>query len=287
MKLTMLGTGNAMVTNCYNTCFALEEDGRCFLVDAGGGNTILRRLREAGIDWKQTRDIFVTHKHIDHILGIVWMMRIFCQNMKRGSCNGEARIYAHREVVEILQNLAATLLQKNQADYIRLQTLPERKAGNEAAFQAETCLRLIIVEDGEMTQILGHPVTFFDIHSTKAKQFGFTLEFAPKRRLTCCGDEPYNEAEYLYAKDSEWLLHEAFCLYEQADVFHPYEKHHSTAKDAALLAEQLGVKHLLLYHTEDKNLARRRELYTAEARQQFQGEVHVPEDLESYELVYG
>lgn len=284
MKLTMLGTGNAMVTNCYNTCFALEEDGRCFLVDAGGGNTILRRLREAGIDWKQTRDIFVTHKHIDHILGIVWMMRIFCQNMKRGSCNGEARIYAHREVVEILQNLAATLLQKNQADYIRLQTLPERKAGNEAAFQAETCLRLIIVEDGEMTQILGHPVTFFDIHSTKAKQFGFTLEFAPKRRLTCCGDEPYNEAEYLYAKDSEWLLHEAFCLYEQADVFHPYEKHHSTAKDAALLAEQLGVKHLLLYHTEDKNLARRRELYTAEARQQFQGEVHVPEDLESYEL---
>ena len=284
MKLTMLGTGNAMVTNCYNTCFALEEDGRCFLVDAGGGNTILRRLREAGIDWKQTRDIFVTHKHIDHILGIVWMMRIFCQNMKRGSCNGEARIYAHREVVEILQNLAATLLQKNQADYIRLQTLPERKAGNEAAFQAETCLRLIIVEDGEITQILGHPVTFFDIHSTKAKQFGFTLEFAPKRRLTCCGDEPYNEAEYLYAKDSEWLLHEAFCLYEQADVFHPYEKHHSTAKDAALLAEQLGVKHLLLYHTEDKNLARRRELYTAEARQQFQGEVHVPEDLESYEL---
>lgn len=285
MKFTMLGTGNAMVTNCYNTCFAFEEDGRCFLVDAGGGNTILRRLREAGIDWKQTRDIFVTHKHIDHILGIVWMMRIFCQNMKRGSCNGEARIYAHREIVEILQNLAATLLQKNQADYIRLQTLPERKAGNEAAFQAETCLRLIIVEDGEMTQILGHPVTFFDIHSTKAKQFGFTLEFAPKRRLTCCGDEPYNEAEYLYAKDSEWLLHEAFCLYEQADVFHPYEKHHSTAKDAALLAEQLGVKHLLLYHTEDKNLARRRELYKAEARQQFQGEVHVPEDLESYELV--
>ena len=283
MKLTMLGTGNAMVTNCYNTCFAFEEDGRCFLVDAGGGNTILRRLREAGIDWKQTRDIFVTH--IDHILGIVWMMRIFCQNMKRGSCNGEARIYAHREVVEILQNLAVTLLQKNQADYIRLQTLPERKAGDEAAFQAETCLRLIIVEDGEMTQILGHPVTFFDIHSTKAKQFGFTLEFAPKRRLTCCGDEPYNEAEYPYAKDSEWLLHEAFCLYEQADAFHPYEKHHSTAKDAALLAEQLGVKHLLLYHTEDKNLARRRELYTAEARQQFQGEVHVPEDLESYELV--
>lgn len=284
MKLTMLGTGNAMVTNCYNTCFALQESDGCFLVDAGGGNTILERLATAGIAWKQARDIFVTHKHIDHILGVVWMMRIFCQNMKRGNCSGEARIYAHQEVISILQSLAVTLLQKNQADYIRLQTLRERKDGEEAAFQKETCLRLIVVEDGEETPILGHPVTFFDIHSTKAKQFGFTIGLEQGRRLTCCGDEPYNEAEYPYAKGSEWLLHEAFCLYEQADLFHPYEKHHSTAKDAAMLAEQLGVKNLLLYHTEDKNLAQRKQLYTGEARQYFHGEVHVPEDLESYIL---
>ena len=44
--------------------------------------------------------------------------------------------------------------------------------------------------------------------------------------------------------------------------FHPYEKSHSTAKDACQTAEKLGVKNLVLYHTEDKNLARRRELYT-------------------------
>ena len=37
MKLTMLGTGNAVVTNCYNTCFVLSDDGKYFLVDGGGG----------------------------------------------------------------------------------------------------------------------------------------------------------------------------------------------------------------------------------------------------------
>ena len=26
MELTMLGTGNALVTECYNTCFVLQED---------------------------------------------------------------------------------------------------------------------------------------------------------------------------------------------------------------------------------------------------------------------
>mgnify|MGYP000606742981 CR=1 FL=1 len=45
MKLTILGTGNAMVTKCYNTCFAIENDGHYFLVDGGGGNTIMKQLK--------------------------------------------------------------------------------------------------------------------------------------------------------------------------------------------------------------------------------------------------
>ena len=36
MKITMLGTGHAVVTKCYNTCFTMEENGAYFLVDAGG-----------------------------------------------------------------------------------------------------------------------------------------------------------------------------------------------------------------------------------------------------------
>ena len=49
MKLTILGTGNAMVTKCYNTCFAIENDGHYFLVDGGGGNTIMKQLKNAKI----------------------------------------------------------------------------------------------------------------------------------------------------------------------------------------------------------------------------------------------
>ena len=51
MKLIMLGTGNALVTECYNTCFVLEENREYFLVDGGGGNGILRQLKDAGINW--------------------------------------------------------------------------------------------------------------------------------------------------------------------------------------------------------------------------------------------
>ena len=46
MRLVILGTGYAMATRCYNTCFALqqEQEGNYLLIDAGGGNGILRQL---------------------------------------------------------------------------------------------------------------------------------------------------------------------------------------------------------------------------------------------------
>lgn len=57
MKLTMLGTGNALVTECYNTCFVLSDGNDHFMVDGGGGMTVLHQLKYAGLDWRQMRTI--------------------------------------------------------------------------------------------------------------------------------------------------------------------------------------------------------------------------------------
>lgn len=266
MKLTMLGTGNALVTECYNTCFVVEEKEEYFMVDGGGGNTVLRQLKEAGIDWKKIKTIFVTHKHIDHIMGIIWMMRMIGQYMSQGEYEGETTIYAHDEVISILRDMSARLLNKKETKFI------------------DDRLHLVSVEDGESTEILHKKVTFFDIQSTKAKQFGFCIEFGNGKKLTCCGDEPYNVCEKTYTQDSTWLLHEAFCLHGQADIFHPYEKHHSTVMDACRLAEELNVQNILLYHTEDKNIRDRKKLYLQEGRNYFHGNIYVPDDLETLEI---
>ena len=266
MKLTMLGTGNAVATACYNTCFVLQEDGQFFLVDGGGGNTLLLRLKQAGLDWRQIRTMFVTHKHMDHILGMLWMMRLICQGMARGEYEGEAVIYGHDEVIGLLRDMAGKLLQGKQTRFI------------------DEKLHLVAVEDGEQREILGRTVTFFDIGSTKDRQFGFSMDLGGGEKLTCCGDEPYHDCEETYARGSQWLLHEAFCLASQADVFRPYEKHHSTVADACRLAQSMGVKNLVLYHTEDRNIARRKELYTREGEEFFRGSLYVPEDLEELEL---
>lgn len=262
MEITILGTGNAQVTECYNTCFVLHDNGKYLLVDGGGGNTLLAQLKHAGLSWKDMREIFVTHKHIDHLLGIVWMLRMLCQGMARGQYEGEATIYAHDEVIALLRQLAQMLLLPKETRFI------------------DDRLHLVTVSDGEERTLIGNPVTFFDIHSTKAKQFGFTMRASNDKKLVCCGDEPYSEAERPYALGSDLMMHEAFCLYAQADIFDPYKKNHSTVKDACELAEGLGIPNLLLYHTEDRNIHRRKELYTAEGKQYYSGNLLIPDDLD-------
>lgn len=132
--------------------------------------------------------------------------------------------------------------------------------------------------------IISHDITFFDIQSSKAKQYGFCMDLGNGKKLTCCGDEPYAECERVYAENSEWLLHEAFCLYRERDIFDPYEKHHSTVKDACELAERLNVRILLLYHTEDKNISVRKQRYAEDGRQYYRGNLLIPDDLEVLEL---
>lgn len=263
MELTMLGTGKAFVTECYNTCFVLSEGRRHFMVDAGGGNAVLRQLKYAGLDWMDINEIFITHRHMDHILGIMWMIRKICNSMNNGEYKGGVNIYGHEEVISLIRSMVVELLQKEESCFI------------------DDRLHFVTVRDGETKMINGNQITFFDIHSTKAKQYGFAMNLKDGGKLTCCGDEPYNEYEKIYAKNSTWLLHEAFCLYSQIDIFHPYEKHHSTVKDACELAERLNVGNLLLYHTEDKNIERRKELYIAEGKQYFSGNIFVPDDLET------
>lgn len=266
MKLTMLGTGQAMVTKCYNTCFIMEEAGRCFLVDCGGGNTILSRLNQAGFQWLDIRDVFVTHKHLDHILGALWMIRAFCEELAINKMTGDVNFYGHDEVIALLRDMATKLLKPSHVSFI------------------DSRIHMNVVEDGETREIIGFPVTFFDIHSTKDKQFGFCIDRKSDGKICCCGDEPFQEHERIFAEGSKWLLHEAFCLASEADIFTPYEFHHSTVKDACKVAQRLGVPNVILYHTEDSDLPRRKERYKEEGEKYFDGNIFVPDDLEVIEL---
>ena len=266
MKITMLGTGNALVTECFNTCFILTENNHSLLVDTGGGNTILHRLKHAGFELQDIHDVFITHSHIDHLLGVIWIIRIAAQLMNKESFTGDINIYSHDGVIPLINELVHKLLLPYQAGYL------------------DTRIHLHTIHDGDSLPLIGQYFTFFDICSDRTKQFGFRMLYDGVKSLVCYGDEPCKPQCEHYAQNADWLLHEAFCLYSEAGKFRPYEKNHSTVKDACEFAQRLSVRNLLLYHTSDSDLPHRRERYNQEGREYFSGNIYVPDDLERLEL---
>ena len=172
MKLTMLGTGNALVTECYNTCFVVQNGKQHLLVDGGGGNTLLAQLKHAGFNWMDMREIFVTHKHVDHLMGIVWMIRMICQYMRQGQYQGEAWIYGHDEVIAILKEMADRLLSGKETCFI----------GNR--------LHMEVVGDGEERTLIGKKVTFLILAPPKRSSTDSAWIWEMEKSLPAVGTSP-------------------------------------------------------------------------------------------------
>ena len=254
-QITMLGTGNATVSQIYNTCFLLQTPSALMLVDAGGGNGILSQLKKVNVQISDIHHLFVTHAHTDHVLGVIWVIRMVAQCK---GYEGLLHVYGNDKVMKVIKTIIDMILAKKQ-----LTKVAERVVFHQ-------------LEDGDCFEVRDMKLECFDIQSTKEKQFGFRAELPSSDEsgkplvLACLGDD--------------WMMCEAFCLYADRDTFKPYEKCHSTALDAGKLAEELGVKNLILYHTEEKTLANRKENYTREAAENFKGRIFVPDDLEVIEL---
>lgn len=268
-QITMLGTGNATVSQIYNTCFVLQTPSTLMLVDAGGGNGILAQLKKIHVQISDIHHLFVTHAHTDHVLGGIWVIRMVAQCK---GYEGLLHVYGNDKVIKVIKTIIDMILAKKQ-----LAKVAERVVFHQ-------------LEDGDCFEVGDMKLECFDIQSTKEKQFGFRAELPSSDEsdkplvLACLGDEPYNEQNRRYIVGADWMMCEAFCLYADRDTFKPYEKCHSTALDAGKLAEELGAKNLILYHTEEKTLANRKENYTREAAENFKGRIFVPDDLEVIEL---
>lgn len=137
--ITMLGTGNALATRCYNTCFTLHGKEGVLLVDAGGGNGILAQLEKVGIRRVDISDLFVTHAHTDHLLGCIWMMRMALQ------FRYPLRVWSHKKVLGLLTDICR-------------QILPPKEAEGIGSLVTINCLN-----DGEQFEAGGFAMQCFDI----------------------------------------------------------------------------------------------------------------------------
>ena len=266
MKLQILGTGAAFATEYNHTSFILDNGQEYFLVDGMGGVAILKAFKDNHLQWQKLHNAYLSHQHTDHLLGMIWVIRYIADLMLKEKYQGDFTIYLHFELKEKVIKICQDVLKAKESALL------------------ENRIKFKVVKDQENCQILNLDFTFFDIHSTKAKQFGFKIQ-GLKHNLVFCGDEPINKLNEPYIKNADLLLLEAYCLEQDADYFHPHQMHHNTVMEAAKIAQRLKVKNLILYHTEDeKTFGHRKELYTKEAQQYYFNNLIIPEDYDVFNI---
>lgn len=265
-KITMLGTGNGGTISLYNTCFVIQNEQGVFLVDTGGSIEIIKRLKQSGIKLEEIKNIFISHSHTDHILGLIWMFKKMSRMAMHGEIKEKINIYCNDVVYEAIKGVSSYILPPVLTEAIYNIT------------------NFVVLDNGDKYSINGVEYEFFDILAKGTKQFGFEC-ILDDNKFIFLGDETLNPLLNERIQGADYVTHEAFCLDREENLFHAYEKNHSTALSAAQTMNNLGVKNLILYHTEESHGSERKKLYTEEAESVFNGNIIVPEDLEEIHLV--
>ena len=262
-KITMIGTGHGFVHELYNTCFVVNDK---FLVDAGGGADIVKNLKLAGIKLTDIHDVFISHTHTDHLLGLFWLLKILTGMYRDGIYTGKFNIYCNDEVAVAIKDIYKHLYPDVYVDLIGIY------------------VNIVVVDDGEELAINNQKYKFVDLKASKNKLYGFETTFDNGKTLVFLGDETLNTELYDLVKNKDYVMHEAFCLDADKEIFKPYEKKHSTVKYTCENLNGLNIKNLILYHTEDTHSNDKDILYKKEAIKYFDNNVIVPKDLDVIEI---
>lgn len=235
------------------------------MVDAGGGNGIISAMKAANIAIGEIHDFFVTHVHTDHILGAVWVIRYAIYLKQNGRYPGMLNFYGNADVIHAVREICRLTYLRSYFDMI------------------PATVRFIEVADNSM-DIVGCRVRFFNVGSQNVCQTGFRITLPEGTSLTFFGDEALTGRNLALAENTDALICGAYCREADADIFHPYEKHHHTVADVARLAQSVRLPHLILIHCEDTDPSNRAGLYAEEAARHFSGKVTVPTDLSRVQL---
>ena len=264
-EIIMLGTGNGGTIDLYNTCFLIKNEKGVLLVDTGGSIELIKRLKQASVNLEDIKDIFISHSHTDHILGLIWLFKKMSRMVMHGEIKEKINIYCNDVVYDAIKGVSKYILPSLLIEAIY------------------SIINFVVLNDCDKYTINDIQYEFFDICAKGTKQFGFECLLNGKR-FVFLGDETLNPVLYERVKNADFVTHEAFCLDAQENIFHAYEKNHSTALSAAKVMNKLNIKNLILYHTEESHGKDRQKLYCLEAQSVFNGKVIVPNDLDIIEI---
>ncbi|MFH0862637.1 MAG: ribonuclease Z [Candidatus Altiarchaeota archaeon] len=293
MEITFLGTSGTIPTEKRGlSAVHLNYMGQPMLFDCGEGTQ--RQMRLAGLNFMSIDNIYLTHLHADHFLGLGGMLQSmdFLERKPPLTIHGPP---GTKETIEKLLTLGTF-----QLDYLIVKTNevqeglvhrgdrysvtcaktahtkysvaycftedPHRKFDKPKALALGVPESRLFskLQNGESVEVKGNTITPDMV----------LMDPIPGRKVVYTGDtRPCRAVEEL-AKGADILIHE--CMFSHEDLEDVKDMAHSTTKQAAEIAKNAGVKRLYLTHISQRYTEP--EKLQAEAREVFP-ESYIAEDF--------
>lgn len=268
MKLTILGCYSATPRTITNpTAQVLEINNQMYLIDCGEGTQV--QLRRHKIKFGRINQIFISHLHGDHFFGLIGLISTFSL-LNRPN---DLHIYGPKGIKDIIllqiklsksytkynlyfHELEATSSEKIfEDDKVEVFTIPlkHRVYTNGFLFKEKVGPRRIDIGAAEDA---GIEVCYFNKlkqgadlkreDGTIIKNETVTLDPLPTYSYAFCSDTTYNEDIIPIIKNVDVLYHESTFLEKDIEKCEPTG--HSSAKQAATIAEKANVNNLILGH---------------------------------------
>jgi ribonuclease Z len=269
LDLVFLGTSGSMPTaQRAPSALLLRRGGERLLFDCGEGTQ--RQLLASSIGLLELHEVFLTHFHADHYLGLPGMLKTFAL---RGR-DLPITIYGPpglRDLFEALRRIFGRLTYRLDLEELRPGTVLERGDYRIETFgvaHGVSAVGYALVEeprpgrfDAETADAVGIPVG----PERGALQRGETVTLAdgrvltpdlvlgpprPGRTIVLAGDSGPSQSVIQAARGADVLVHEATFLEDERE--RARETSHSTAREAAEVAAEAGVGLLALTHVSNR-----------------------------------
>lgn len=267
-ELTILGSSSAIPTSeKYPTAQVLNVLGRFFLIDCGEGTQI--QIRRQKIGFGKIKHIFISHLHGDHFYGLIGLI----STMNLLGLKNDIHIYSASELKDLIQP---------QLDYLR------GDMQFKVIFHPLNFKKPQQVYEDKRVQVISFPLKHSIpvcgfLFREKQKEPNIKKEYVKKYNIPIASIKAIKHGEGFKTEEGKFISHEeltvpaplprsyAFCtdtalhlpaakiikgvdvLYHESTFTEEMKEqaqktYHSTALDAAKMAQLSGAKRLLLGH---------------------------------------
>ena len=263
----VLGANSALpATGRFPSSFILGCHNCLYLIDCGEGTQI--KMSEYGIKRSRIGHIFISHMHGDHVLGLPGLLNSFSLNGRKEGLTIIGPVGIRKYLEGVLSSTYSHLTYKINYNELEFNGHSDLGKIDQLHVTAYSLDHRIPTYGFRFTEI----IEGYNINSLAIKEYNLTIEeiklakqgndiiretgTIPNSKLTLpqpeprsfsyCSDTAYAPSIVPHIQGSSLIYHEATYLKDKKEVAR--ERKHSTAKEAATIANMAEVNQLVIGH---------------------------------------